>query len=72
MVDQGHVEPGRAGGACLVGETVIGTKRLEGRRCVAGLADAVDRCRVRGQITWASWVNATATRSAGGASTASS
>jgi hypothetical protein len=43
-----------------------------GRRCVVGSMDALNSCWVRGQIAWASSVNAAATRSMGGASTASS
>jgi hypothetical protein len=41
-------------------------------RCVVGLADVLNPRRVRGQIAWASSVNAAATRVAGGVSTASS
>jgi broad specificity phosphatase PhoE len=44
----------------------------EGPRCVVGLADVLNPRRVRGQIAWASSVNAAATRVAGGASMASS
>jgi hypothetical protein len=44
----------------------------QGRRCVVGPAGVLNPGRVRGQIAWASSVNAAATRVAGGASTASS
>jgi hypothetical protein len=42
------------------------------RRCVVEPADVLNPRRVRGQIAWASSVNAAATRVVGGASTASS
>jgi hypothetical protein len=42
------------------------------RRCVVEPADVLNPRRVRGQIAWASSVNAAATRVIGGASTASS
>jgi glutamate carboxypeptidase len=43
-----------------------------GRRCVVGSTDVLNPCRARGQIAWASSVNAAATRVVGGASMASS
>jgi transposase len=45
---------------------------LAGRRCVVGSTDVLNPCRARGQIAWASSVNAAATRVVGGASMASS
>ncbi|PWR15341.1 hypothetical protein DKT69_11330 [Micromonospora sicca] len=42
------------------------------RRCIVGSADVSNRYRIRGQIAWASSVNAAATRVAGGASIPSS
>jgi hypothetical protein len=41
-------------------------------RCVAGLADALDRCGARSQIALASSANASATRRVGRTSIASS
>ncbi len=49
-----------------------GSDRVPRRRCVVGSADALNPCRVRGQIARASSVNAATTRQAGGTSTASS
>jgi hypothetical protein len=43
-----------------------------GRRCIAGSTDVLNSCQVRDQIGWVSSVNAAATRSMRGASTASS
>jgi DNA-binding FadR family transcriptional regulator len=48
------------------------TERLIGRRCIVESEDALNPCRVRGQIAWASSVNAAATRVPGRAPTASS
>jgi hypothetical protein len=45
---------------------------VSGRRCVGGLADVLNPRRVRGQIAWASSLNAAATCRAGGASIPSS
>jgi putative transposase len=49
-----------------------GYRRIHGRRCVVGSVDVLNPCWVRGQIAWASSVNAAATRLAGGASIPSS
>jgi transposase-like protein len=51
---------------------VTSTESAQLRRCVVGPTDVLNPCRVRGQIAWASSVNAAATRVVGGASRLSS
>jgi hypothetical protein len=53
-------------------EVWTGRKVFYWHRCVGGSADVLSPRRVRGQIAWASSVNAAAIRRAGGASSPSS
>jgi hypothetical protein len=53
-------------------DVTIGPHALHWRRCVVEPADVLNPRRVRGQIAWASSVNAAATRVVGGASSPSS